>query len=150
MKRILAVAAISAAMALVASGCSSSSHGHLTVAKIGCGVSVVHWYNKTGKNDVTVLRNNLKPMLTAAQSHKKGEVNLDAQRVTNASNSLRSHLPPNCVPGLNTQVRFVLTDVDRIAAAAKTNNVTAIKVAGKDAENHLHQAEVTIKTYVKS
>lgn len=147
MKRLLVISLISI---LAAVGCSSSSHGHLTVAKVTCGVSVVHWYHKTGKNDVTELRNNLKPMLTAAESHKKGEVKLDAQRVTNASNALRSHLPPNCVPGLDTQVRFVLTDVDRIASAAQKNNLTAMKVAGKDAENHLRQAEITIKTYVKS
>lgn len=135
-------------LALALAGCGTATSGS-ALGKVSCGVQMVKWYHKGGKADIVILRNNLRPMVTAARNHQQGEIATDAAGVKAASNTLQAHLPPNCVPGLDAQIKDVLVDTNRAASNAQANDLKAMNTDAKDAEKHMKQAGQTIHDYLK-
>lgn len=144
-----AIAAIAAAAVIAACGGGSSTHTSLT-AKVKCGVSISQWYKHGGNKDVTILRSQFKPLLTATESHQRGAIKRDAAGVEAAANTLKSHEPPNCVPNADADLTSALTAVSGAAAAATAEDEHGVKRELKQADDSLKNIVTDVRNYVKN
>lgn len=151
MKRLIIAGVV--ALVLVVTGCShysSASHPGL-YGKVRCGVSIGQWYKQSGRAEVKTLESQFRPMLAAARAHKTGALKQDAANVENATKTVKGNMPPNCVPGADTQLTTALTDVNSAAkaASAKHPNTSVVQTDLKSAEQHTGFALLDVKKFAE-
>lgn len=147
MKRIGVILAI--ALSIFVVGCSSSHTTHLT-AKVQCAVAYHKWDKAGGLANLQKLRNAVPPMVTAAEKHQKGAIRVDATTVENYDVIVLNDMPPNCIPGFDTQLRAALVATDSAVRASTGNSLTGARNYAHIADTHFLAGLKDVRVYIKS
>lgn len=143
---------ISAGIAItLITSCSANSHPiHNIAGKVPCIHAYDKWAHHGGLKDVNDLKSDIQSFVTATNGHvSHTTLQADATLIGKGGAAVLSHMPPACVPGLNSDLTKAVNATTAAASASAANNMVATRTDLKYAGQQFGKVADDAKNYLK-